>query len=231
MHCSLYEYKAYELSKDVIVYGVGSPLLVDYEESLARANFKICQAIENVPSKNWLNPGPAIFKPEDIKPSFLELPFLVPIFTPGYRQFAALEATAIGFKHPLDLVDRTATIPRILKAHGGLYINAGCTIGAGCEFEEFVSINRSASIGHHVYVERFASIGPGVVIGGMVRVNKGAFIGGGAIILPKVTIGENSIVGAGAVVTRDVPAHTLVLGSPAKVIKENIPGYQNQTVK
>jgi acetyltransferase-like isoleucine patch superfamily enzyme len=39
-------------------------------------------------------------------------------------------------------------------------------------------------------------------------------------VLAGVTIGENAIVAAGSVVTKDVPANTVVVGSPAKVIRE-----------
>ena len=49
---------------------------------------------------------------------------------------------------------------------------------------------------------------------------KGCQIGMGSIIMPGVTVGEGAIVGARAVVTRDVPAWTIAVGSPAKVIKE-----------
>jgi acetyltransferase-like isoleucine patch superfamily enzyme len=50
-------------------------------------------------------------------------------------------------------------------------------------------------------------------------VKKGASIGSGSTILCKVTIGENAIVGAGSVVTRDVPANTIVAGTPARVLR------------
>lgn len=218
------------MSKAIIVYGVGSPLLVDYEESLVRSDLKIFRGIQNVPGKNWASPGTQTITLDAIQPSMLKLPFIVPIFTPGFRQLAAQEAKNIGFKNPLDLIDKTSIIPRSLKTNGGLYINTGCIIGAACEFEQFVSINRGATIGHHTLVEKFASIGPGVIIGSMARIKKGSFIGGGSIILPKITIGENSIVGAGSVVTRNVPPNSLVLGNPAKVTKENISGYHNQSV-
>lgn len=49
-------------------------------------------------------------------------------------------------------------------------------------------------------------------------VRAGASIGGGATILPGLTIGRSSMVGAGAVVTRDVPAHAIVVGNPARII-------------
>lgn len=52
-----------------------------------------------------------------------------------------------------------------------------------------------------------------------IRIEDGVWIGGGAVILPGVTIGARSIIGAGAVVTRDIPADSVAVGNPARVIK------------
>jgi acetyltransferase-like isoleucine patch superfamily enzyme len=46
------------------------------------------------------------------------------------------------------------------------------------------------------------------------------WIGANAVILPGVHIGNHCVVAAGAVVTKDVPAHSLVAGVPAKIIKQ-----------
>ena len=45
------------------------------------------------------------------------------------------------------------------------------------------------------------------------------WLGASVTVLPGVTIGDGAIVGAGAVVTKDVPAHTIVAGVPARPIR------------
>ncbi len=52
------------------------------------------------------------------------------------------------------------------------------------------------------------------------HVRAAAAIGAGAVILPGVTIGRNATVGAGSVVTKDVPAHSTVIGNPARIQKK-----------
>ena len=52
-----------------------------------------------------------------------------------------------------------------------------------------------------------------------VTIGNSVWIGGSATILPGVTIGDNCVIGAGSVVTKDVPANTVAVGNPAKVIK------------
>ena len=68
---------------------------------------------------------------------------------------------------------------------------------------------------HRIHEDGFKEKDP-IVIG------KNVWIGLRAVILPGVTIGDGAVVAAGAVVCRDVPAHALVGGVPAKIIKENV---------
>src|SRR5262245_58298336 len=51
-------------------------------------------------------------------------------------------------------------------------------------------------------------------------IRRGARIGGGAVLCPGIEVGEEAFVGAGAVVTKDVPPRTLVVGNPARVLRE-----------
>ena len=52
-----------------------------------------------------------------------------------------------------------------------------------------------------------------------VTIEDGCWIGGGVIILPGVTIGRGSVIGAGSVVTKNIPANSLAVGNPCKVIR------------
>ena len=55
---------------------------------------------------------------------------------------------------------------------------------------------------------------------GEIYLCKNCAIGTGSLVMPGVTVGEGAIVGAGALVTKDIPAWTMALGRPAKVVKE-----------
>jgi maltose O-acetyltransferase len=52
-----------------------------------------------------------------------------------------------------------------------------------------------------------------------IRIGDGVSIGGGAIILPGVTIGDGCVIGAGSVVRHDIPAGSLAVGNPARIIR------------
>jgi acetyltransferase-like isoleucine patch superfamily enzyme len=51
-------------------------------------------------------------------------------------------------------------------------------------------------------------------------IRRGARVGGGATLLPGIEVGEEAFVGAGAVVTKDVPPRVVVVGNPARVLRD-----------
>jgi UDP-2-acetamido-3-amino-2,3-dideoxy-glucuronate N-acetyltransferase len=116
----------------------------------------------------------------------------------------------------------------------GAYIDAGVQIGDkvriqngafvyhGCTLEDGVFIGPRACLTND---KRPRAINPdGSAKGpddwevGRIVVRQGASIGAGAIVVPDATIGRFAMVAAGAVVTKDVPAHGLVVGVPARLI-------------
>jgi len=216
----------------VVIFGIGSPVLCDLEESILRKGDTIAAGIKNYDGKSYLSEGTSVLSTEEeLSSDILKLPFLIPLFTPGNRQAAATEAEKLGFSQAYNLIDPTVAIPRTLDIATGIYINAGCTLGSHSHLDSFVFINRGASIGHHARLAPFVSIGPGAVLAGMVSVGAGSMIGAGAVVLPEISIGANAVVGAGAVVTRDVPAHCMLLGNPGRIVKQDISGYNGLMVK
>ena len=114
----------------------------------------------------------------------------------------------------------TADFGRNLRLGERVFINSGCrfqdqggiTIGDDCLIGHDVVL---ATLNHDMDPSRRADLHPApIVIGSRV------WIGAKATVLPGVTIGEDAVVGAGSVVTKDVPAGTVVVGSPARVVSE-----------
>ena len=53
-----------------------------------------------------------------------------------------------------------------------------------------------------------------------VTIEDNCWIGAGSVICPGVTIGRNSVIGAGSVVTKDIPANSVAVGNPCRVLRE-----------
>lgn len=53
-----------------------------------------------------------------------------------------------------------------------------------------------------------------------IHIGKNVWIGSNAVVLPGVTIGDNAVIGAGSIVTRDIPANTVAVGNPCRVLRE-----------
>ena len=111
----------------------------------------------------------------------------------------------------------------------GSYVENDTTIGAMTKIQADAYITAYSTLEEHVFIapcvvttndnwmgrteKRF-----GNVIGPTIR--RGARVGGGAILCPAIEVGEEAYVGAGAVVTKDVPPRTVVVGNPARVLRE-----------
>ena len=118
---------------------------------------------------------------------------------------------------------------------GSLSIGAGASIWYQAvvrgdveriEIGEYTNIQDGAIIhgdpGQPTILEDHVTIGHRAVVHSA-HIERGSLIGIGAVILNGVRVGSGSIIGAGAVVTKNIPPLSLVVGVPAKVIRQNSP--------
>jgi acetyltransferase-like isoleucine patch superfamily enzyme len=120
------------------------------------------------------------------------------------------------------VIGRGATVENGTIVGDRTKIQAEAYITAYCTLEEDVFVAPCVVTTNDNYMgrtqKRFAEVG-----GPTIR--RGARIGGGAILLPGIEIGEEAFVGAGALVRHDVPPRTVVVGAPARVLRE-VPAEQ-----
>jgi acetyltransferase-like isoleucine patch superfamily enzyme len=114
-------------------------------------------------------------------------------------------------------------------------------IGRGSLVENDTSVGALTKIQAHAYITAYSELEDNVFIAPCVittndnfmgrtekrhelmkgpTIRRGARVGGGAVLLPGIEIGEEAFVGAGAVVIRDVPPKAVVVGNPARQIRE-----------
>jgi len=114
----------------------------------------------------------------------------------------------------------------------GVKIGRGIFIGLDTyiddQFPELVRIEDDVVISYRVTIvvhddaRRMDGVVPGQLEGTVAPVvlKRGCYLGAGCLVLPGVTVGERAVVGAGAVVTRDVPPGKVVVGVPARPVKD-----------
>lgn len=131
----------------------------------------------------------------------------------------------ISFGHGLRCMrDFTGHFYGHVSIGDGVFFNRGChvvahealSIGNHCLFGEMVSIHDDNHIpgrGSEPIASRGLRTAP-------ITIGDNVWVGAKATILAGVSIGDNAVIGANAVVTRDVPANSIAVGIPARVVRE-----------
>lgn len=150
-----------------------------------------------------------------------ELEFIVSTGEPWsrkelYKKLKQKGANTTNLIYPEFVLSRYSEVAKGTIIHVGALITVNVHIGYGC------LINKHVVIGHDVTIGDYSVLSPNVTVGGDVQIGDGCYFGSGAIIRNGITIGENSIIGMGAVVLKNVPPNSVMVGNPARFLRENV---------
>ena len=116
--------------------------------------------------------------------------------------------------HPAAVLSSSSVFGNGVTAMAGVVVNAAARVG------DNVILNTGCVVEHDAQIDAHAHIASGAVLSGGVWVGEEAQVGAGATIRQGVRIGRGAVVGAGAVVIRDVAPYTVVVGVPAKLLRQ-----------
>ena len=134
-----------------------------------------------------------------------------------YYELTSRGAIVPTLIHPTAEISNFSTI-----SSKGVIIDSMVVVQSDCIINEGVFICSQSIVCHQTTIEPYVFVAPKAIIGARLLIKEFSFIGQNAtVISTKVReIGKSAIVGAGAVVTKCVSDNSIVVGNPAKVIKE-----------
>jgi sugar O-acyltransferase (sialic acid O-acetyltransferase NeuD family) len=116
-------------------------------------------------------------------------------------------------------IHRSASVAQSALVGAGTVVMAGAAINPDASVGRGVIVNTGAVVEHDCEVGDYAHLSPNSALGGGARLGAHASLGLCACVLPGISVGEGTVVGAGAVVVAPVPASSVAVGVPARVVR------------
>ena len=147
--------------------------------------------------------------------------FTIGIGNPKHRKKLSILFEKLG-GNLVCVISNKATIGSFNNSiKNGVIIRSGAQITNDISIGKGSLINLNCTIGHDSVIGEFVELSPSVNISGHCKIGNQTSVGSGSTILPNITIGENCKIGAGSVITKNIPANSVVVGVPGKIIKKH----------
>jgi sugar O-acyltransferase (sialic acid O-acetyltransferase NeuD family) len=118
------------------------------------------------------------------------------------------------------LVHPTVSLSRRMRIGHGVLVYAHCTLSSNVVIEDHAVILPHVAVSHDAVVGAYAAVTSSVTVGSAAQIGRASYLGTACCMLPGVRIGEGSLVGTGSVVLRDVDPYTVVVGNPARRLRD-----------
>jgi sugar O-acyltransferase (sialic acid O-acetyltransferase NeuD family) len=138
----------------------------------------------------------------------------------NFRQKAAIIAkTGLPPERFETIVHPTASVSRMAALGKGVVVLQHVTISNQVSIGNHVIILPNSVISHDVVIGDYSCITGGVCISGMATIEKDCYLGTNSSIIGNVKLETGCIIGMGAVIRHDVPANAVMVGNPARLLR------------
>lgn len=206
--------------KRLLIWGAGDQGLVTYQCALETNQYDQIDFMEIKEKDSRLIENKKIYKEEEFEEVVKRYDEVIVATGSNVLRQQKIEKLNT-FNIPLaTIIHPSAIICSNVKISGGttilanVIININAAIGAGC------IINNGSIIEHDCFVGNYVNICPRFAMAGHTSIGNSSYMGIGSTVIDDIKIGNNVTVGAGVVVICDIPDDKLVVGIPAKIIKD-----------
>ena len=140
-----------------------------------------------------------------------------------WRRREILAKTGIEDKRFESIVHPTASVSRMAMVGRGAVIFQNVTITSNVNIGKYVTVLPNAVISHDDIIGDFTCIASSASVSGNVRIGEGCYIGTNSAIKDGVTIGDHCLIGMGSVVLKDIPENNVMVGNPARFLRNTRP--------
>jgi sugar O-acyltransferase (sialic acid O-acetyltransferase NeuD family) len=203
--------------RDLLIIGTGAQAseLVEIVQRINQAertwNLLGILANERGQVGGELNGAPVVGAQEDL--DHYPQAALAPSFECSWKREAPRERL-------ISLIDPTSFVSRTADIGAGCIIYPHCFVGTNAKIGDLFFCLSGSIVNHDDIIEDGVTFASGVSLSGSVHIEADCWLGQGCTVRGPARVGRGSLIGMGAVVVNDVPPHSVMVGNPARWLRE-----------